>query len=286
MEDKLLLGKNVADKIKSDISEKMQKLNSKNIFPTIATIRIGEKAEDIAYENAAEKVLTNLKIKVNKFVFPENVSQKTVEKQLEDLNMCENTHGILLFRPFPKHIDPNICNLISELKDVDCISKTSLGELFENKKDGKKPCTAQAVIEILKFYNIEIESKNIVVLGRSNVIGKPVAMMLTNENATVTLCHSKTANLKTICQNADILVCSIGKAHFVNSDFVKKGAVVIDVGINELDGKITGDVNFDDVIEKAAYITPVPRGVGSVTTTILAQNLLKCVDEILGDSSY
>lgn len=279
-EDKLLLGKNVADKIKAEIVKEMPFWEQNNTVPALITIRLGEKPDDIAYESSATSVLQKLGIDITNLVFSELMEQCDLEDVLEELNEDRKVHGILIFRPLPKHInEEKICNLIKREKDVDCVSKTMLGEVFENNERAKKPCTAQAVIEILKHYNIKMQGKNIVVLGRSNVIGKPVSMLLLNENATVTICHSKTKNLEKICQNADILVSAIGKAHFVNANFVKDGAIVVDVGINELDGKIVGDVDFDNVIEKVSFITPVPRGVGSVTTSILAQNLLKCVME-------
>lgn len=277
-EDKLLLGKNVADKIKADILEDMEFWARQNTLPTLVTIRVGERPDDIAYESSATSVLQKLGIQVKNLVLSEFTGDYDLELLLEELNADSKVHGILIFRPLPEYInEEKICNLIMKQKDVDCVSKSALAEVFDNDERTNKPCTAQAVIEILKFYKIPLKGKNVVVLGRSNVVGKPVSMLLLGENATVTICHSKTKNLKEVCKNADILVSAIGKPHFVNSKFVKEGAVVIDVGINELDGNIVGDVDFDDVIEKVSLITPVPRGVGSVTTSVLAKNLLKCV---------
>ena len=188
---------------------------------------------------------------------------------MDGLNKDTLVHGVLMLRPLPKHLDENkIRNRLLPSKDIDSMSDFSKFQ----------PCTARAVIEILKFYKIDMVGKNAVVLGRSTVIGKPVAFMLIDESATVTVCHSKTQNLQEICSKADILIAAIGKAKFVTADFVKEGAVVIDVGINfDENGKMVGDVDFDAVIDKVSAITPVPRGVGSVTTSVLAQNIVNSI---------
>ena len=184
----------------------------------------------------------------------------------------------MLLLPLPKHIDERVVtNLIDADKDLDCLSEVSVGRFYKGEKCFM-PCTPNSVITLLKAYNIEIEGKEVVIIGRSNIVGKPLFQMFLNENATVTVCHSKTKNLKEVCKRADILVVAIGRANFIDSSYVREGAVVIDVGTSEVNGKITGDVNFDDVYEKTSLITPVPGGVGSLTTTLLLKNVCKELD--------
>lgn len=276
MEDKLLLGKLVADKIKENVRSEVKILRKNGVFPKLVTLRVGNKSDDVFYEKSATNVLLSLGIDVENIVLDYNVSQDVLKERLICLNDDNDVNGILMFRPLPSHIDENyICDLIDIRKDVDSISKYSLANVFLNDENSIKPCTAQAVIEILRFYNICLTGKKVVVLGRSNVIGKPVALLLCNEDATVTLVHSKSLELEKICKDADIIVSCVGRANFVDSNFVGDGKIVIDVGINEDEnGNVVGDVNFSDVIDKVSFITPVPRGVGSVTTSILAQNLI------------
>lgn len=275
-EDKLLLGKPVADEIKSELITKVAHLKSQGIEPKLTILRVGDKPDDLAYQTGATKVMESLGILVQLVHLPENSPSQEVEDLMVQFNEDKSIHGVLMLRPLPKHMNESkIRNLIDPKKDVDCMSTLALAGVLEPELADKKPCTPQAVIEILKFYNVEMAGKNAVVLGRSTVIGKPVALLLTQENATVTLCHSKTQNLKEICKNADILVAAMGKAKFVDKDFVKPGAVVLDVGINvDENGKLVGDVDMDSVMDMVSKITPVPRGVGSVTTTLLAKNLL------------
>ncbi len=184
----------------------------------------------------------------------------------------------MLLLPLPKHIDErSVTNLIDADKDLDCLSEVSVGRFYKGEKCFM-PCTPNSVITLLKAYNVEIEGKEVVIVGRSNIVGKPLFQMFLNENATVTVCHSRTKNLKEVCKRADILVVAIGRANFIDSSYVREGAVVIDVGTSEVNGKIMGDVNFDDVYEKASLITPVPGGVGSLTTTLLLKNVCKELD--------
>ena len=276
MEEKLLLGKNVADAIKEDLRARIEEHKKKEIFPKLAIIRVGEKPDDIAYQKGATKTMEDLEISVEVAELAQDSTTEDVAACMARLNEDAGIHGILMLRPLPSHIDENsIRNRIVPQKDIDCMSDLALAGVLEPKRAKKKPCTPQAVIEILKHYKIEMAGKNAVVLGRSTVIGKPAALLLTDENATVTLCHSKTQNLAAVCAQADILVSAIGKAKFVTADFIREGATVIDVGINfDESGRMVGDVDFDAVIEKVGAITPVPRGVGSVTTTVLAMNLL------------
>ncbi|MDO5061925.1 MAG: bifunctional 5,10-methylenetetrahydrofolate dehydrogenase/5,10-methenyltetrahydrofolate cyclohydrolase [Peptostreptococcaceae bacterium] len=274
--DKLLLGKNVADKLKQEVREKVEVLKARAIEPKLSIVRVGEKPDDIAYQKGATKTMEDLGIAVEVIELAQETTTEQLAEVIEKLNKDDKVHGVLMLRPLPAHINENkIRNLLVLEKDIDCMSELALAGVLEPKQALKKPCTPQAVIEILKHYNIEMSGKNAVVLGRSTVIGKPVALLLTDENATVTLCHSRTKDLAEVCRNADILVSAIGKAKFVTKDFVKDGTVVIDVGINfDEEGKMVGDVDMDAVMDQVSGITPVPRGVGSVTTTVLAMNLI------------
>ncbi len=272
----LLLGKPVADVLQIELEHKVQTLKSNNISPKLAIIRVGERPDDIAYENGATKKMETIGIAIDHTFVAENCTQEMLEDIITKKNQDESVHGILLFRPLPKHLDESkLINMVLSAKDVDCMNLATLAGIFEAKSQAKKPCTPQAVIEILKHYNIALEGKNVVVLGRSTVIGKPVALLMLNENATVTICHSKTKDIKQIAKNADILISAMGRAKMIDPSYVKQGAVVIDVGINiDENGKLCGDIDFESVKEVAGAITPVPRGVGSVTTTMLAKNLL------------
>lgn len=272
----LLLGKPVADALQIELEHKVQTLKSNNISPKLAIIRVGERPDDIAYENGATKKMETIGIAIDHTFVAENCTQEMLEDIITKKNQDESVHGILLFRPLPKHLDESkLINMVLSAKDVDCMNLATLAGIFEAKNQAKKPCTPQAVIEILKHYNIALEGKNVVVLGRSTVIGKPVALLMLNENATVTICHSKTKDIKQIAKNADILISAMGRAKMIDQSYVKQGAVVIDVGINiDENGKLCGDIDFESVKEVAGAITPVPRGVGSVTTTMLAKNLL------------
>lgn len=272
----LLLGKPVADALQIELEQKVETLKSKNISPKLAIIRVGERPDDIAYENGAKKKMETIGISIDHTIVAENCTQEMLEDIITKKNQDESIHGILLFRPLPKHLDESkLINRVLPSKDVDCMNLATLAGIFESDSQAKKPCTPQAVIEILKHYNIELEGKNVIILGRSTVIGKPVALLMLNENATVTICHSKTKDMKQIAKNADILISAMGRAKMIDQSYVKQGAVVIDVGINvDENGKLCGDIDFESVKEVAGAITPVPRGVGSVTTTMLAKNLL------------
>lgn len=272
----LLLGKPVADSMQAELTAKAEDYKARGINPKLTMIRVGERSDDIAYETGASKKMAAIGIEVEHV----QLSQDCTQEQLEDIiiqkNVDDSVHGILMFRPLPKYLDENqIIKMINPDKDVDCMNPVTLAGLLQVSNKGKVPCTAQAVIEILKYYDIEIAGKNVAVLGRSTVIGKPAALLLLNENATVTICHSRTKDLKSVVGNADIVVLAMGIAKMIDSSYLKKGAVVIDVGMNtDENGKLCGDADFEDVIKIAGAITPVPRGVGSVTTTILAKNLL------------
>lgn len=272
----IINGKEVASKLKQKIANKVEQdyINLGKRVPTLACILVGN--------DPASKVYVANKEKACKFVgfnsvvktLPANATQSQVAEVITSLNSDDAISGILLQLPLPKHLDENVLiNLISPQKDVDGLTELSLGKLFAGKYI-VAPCTATGIIDLLDNYNIPIQGKRAVVVGRSLLVGKSVANLLEQRNATVTICHSKTENLVSITKQADILVVAIGKPNFVTKDMVKKGAVVIDVGINRLQAGLVGDVDFDDVKNKVSYITPVPGGVGPMTIAELMKNTL------------
>lgn len=276
--DKVLSGKTVAIDIKGQIKNYTEELKASGKTLKISSILVGDDGGSVYYQNFQEKLANNLGIEFDKIKLSEDISEDELKLKIEELNKDESVNGIMLLLPLPKHINERtVTNLIDANKDLDCLSEISVGRFYKGEKCFM-PCTPNSVITLLKAYNIEIEGKEVVIVGRSNIVGKPLFQMFLNENATVTVCHSRTKNLKEVCMRADILVVAIGKANFIDSSYVREGAVVIDVGTSEVDGKITGDVNFDDVYEKASFITPVPGGVGSLTTTLLLKNVCKELD--------
>lgn len=268
----LLYGADTAEKIKDEISGMLSEL--KGYIPTLGIVRIGSNPADISYEKGAVKKMESLSLKTKVFEFDENISSDDFIDEFKKINEDDEIDGILLFRPLPEHIDEKkVIEVLDERKDLDGISYKNIAKVFAGDESGFAPCTAKAVIKILESNNIEFEGKNVVVLGRSMVIGKPVAMLAIQKNATVTLCHSKTADLKKVCKNADILIVAIGRAKMINDNYIGEDAVVIDVGINFFEGKLCGDVDLENV-KNAAMATPVPKGVGAVTTSVLAQHLV------------
>ncbi|EOU1118450.1 bifunctional methylenetetrahydrofolate dehydrogenase/methenyltetrahydrofolate cyclohydrolase [Clostridium perfringens] len=276
--DKILSGKTVAIDIKGQIKNYTEELKASGKSLKISSILVGDDGGSVYYQNFQEKLANNLGIDFEKIKLDESISEENLKLKIEELNKDDSVNGIMLLLPLPKHIDERaVTNLIDADKDLDCLSEVSVGRFYKGEKCFM-PCTPNSVITLLKAYNIEIEGKEVVIIGRSNIVGKPLFQMFLNENATVTVCHSRTKNLKEVCKRADILVVAIGRANFIDSSYVREGAVVIDVGTSEVNGKITGDVNFDDVYDKASLITPVPGGVGSLTTTLLLKNVCKELD--------
>ena len=268
----LLYGADTAEKIKEEISGILSEL--KGYIPTLGIVRIGSNSADISYEKGAVKKMESLSLKTKVFEFDENISSEDFIEEFKKINEDDEIDGILLFRPLPEHIDEKkVIEVLDERKDLDGISYKNIAKIFAGDESGFAPCTAKAVIKILESNNIELEGKNVVVLGRSMVIGKPVAMLAIQKNATVTLCHSKTVDLKKVCKNADVLIVAIGRAKMINDDYIGEDAVVIDVGINFFEGKLCGDVDLENV-KNAAMATPVPKGVGAVTTSVLAEHLV------------
>ncbi|MFZ7132751.1 MAG: bifunctional 5,10-methylenetetrahydrofolate dehydrogenase/5,10-methenyltetrahydrofolate cyclohydrolase [Eubacteriales bacterium] len=273
----LLSGKIVAESLKEETSTQANALRDKGIVPKLTIIRVGANPSDLSYERGALKRMAGCNIDTEVKELPEDISQDDFVKVLKEVNTDKNTHGILIFRPLPKQLDEEIIKyVIAPEKDVDCLSPTNVAKVMEGDKSGFAPCTPTAVMEILKYYKIDLKGTETVVLGRSMVVGKPVSMLLLGENATVTVCHSRTKELPKVTSKADVLVVGIGRAKMVTEEYVKSGAVVVDVGINvDENGKLCGDVNFDACVKKASWITPVPGGVGSVTTSVLAKHVVK-----------
>lgn len=272
---RILRGKDVALQIDEETKKEISKLDKE---PTLAIFKIGNKDSDSAYERGIDNKALKLGIKVIKYVYDEKIDKNVFYNEIKKANKDKNIHGILVFRPLPKDFDEEyVKNLIDIHKDIDASNDLSLANTFINKNDGFVPCTAKAVESLLDFYNIEISGKRVVVLGRSLVIGKPVAMLMLNKNATVTICHSKSENIKEICKEADILICAIGKMEMIDKSYVRSGQTIIDVGIhyNEEKGKLCGDCLFEDIENIVDNITPVPGGVGSITSSILLSNVVK-----------
>ncbi|MGL4991358.1 MAG: tetrahydrofolate dehydrogenase/cyclohydrolase catalytic domain-containing protein [Sarcina sp.] len=267
-------GNKIAKKIKNDIKGFInnKKENNENL-PKIASILVGNDAGSVYYQDFQEKISNELGINFDKIRISENISENELEKIIKKLNVAEEVNGIMLLLPLPAHInEAYITNTIIPEKDIDCLSENTVGKFYKGEKS-YKPCTPYSVMTILKENSINLEGANVVIIGRSNIVGKPLFQMFLNENATVTICHSKTKNLKEITKRADILVVAIGRPKFIDESYISKNVIVIDVGTSKFEGKITGDVNFDSVKDKVSLITPVPGGVGALTTTLLFKNL-------------
>jgi bifunctional protein folD len=272
---KILDGKAVSLKVKESVKVRADELKKFGVEPTLAVVLVGEDKASQTYVRAKEKACNEYGIKSVAHRLSENTTQNELLALINVLNLDDSIHGILVQLPLPKHIDTNVVlAAIDPRKDVDGFHAVNVGKLVSG-LDGFVPCTPLGVMEILKEYDIEVAGLNAVVIGRSNIVGKPMANLLLNASATVTVTHSKTKNLKEICKNADLIVAAIGKPFFLKADMVKDGAVVVDVGINRLDdGRLVGDVDFDEVAPKCSYITPVPGGVGPMTIAMLLNNTI------------
>ncbi len=278
---KLLKGKPVADAMAEELAERVTRLRKAGIIPTLAMVRVGERDDDLTYERSALKRCTTVGIEVRRFMLPADCSQEQLMDAIEQVNINPRIHGCLMFRPLPAHLDEAIvCKALDPAKDIDGITVGSLYGIFANQPVGFPPCTADACMRILRHYGFELSGANAVVLGRSLVIGKPVSMMLQSANATVTMCHSRTRDLAAKCAAADLLVVAVGRIGAIGADSVAPGQVIVDVGINfdEVEGKIFGDVDFDGVEPLVDAITPVPGGVGSVTTAVLAAHVVEAAE--------
>lgn len=269
-----LRGKKVSDGIKEYVSKELETLS---FVPKLAIVRVGENPDDMSYERGATKKLKSFGLDVASYVFPQDISDEDFKKAFKDINEDDEVTGILLLRPLPLTInEKDIENMIDPKKDLDGISPINIAKVFEGDTTGFSPCTAEAVIEVLKAYDIELTGKRVTVVGRSMVVGKPVSMLLLKENATVTMTHTRTVDLKKTCSDAEIVIAAAGRAKMLNSDYCGQDAVMIDVGINvDENGKLCGDIDYATLDGKASAATPVPGGVGTVTTAVLAKHLIQ-----------
>ena len=286
----LLKGKPVADRISLETTERVEKLKAEGIIPTLAIVRLGEDPGDLSYEKGAMKRAAEVGVEVKNILLPREAKQEELVAEIEKLNEDSSVHGVLLFRPLPKHMDEkSVCEVLDPAKDVDGITSGSLAGIFMDSEVGFPPCTAKSCMEILDHYGYELAGKKVTVMGRSLVIGKPVAMMAMRKNATVTICHSRTKSedFAAAGANADIVIAAVGKARMITEQMLGESQVVIDVGINmDENGKLCGDVDFDrenpdaGLGAKAKAVTPVPAGVGSVTTAVLMKHVVEAAQGV------
>lgn len=270
----------ILDNLRKEVSEYKEKLGK---IPGLAVIMLGEHAASKIYVKSKIRACEKVGVCSKEIILPENISEEELLQEIEKLNNDKEVNGILVQLPLPKHInEKKVCEAISIKKDVDGFKPESLGKIMLGDDDGFISCTPQGIIYLIDSLNMDLVGKNVVVVGRSNIVGKPVASLLINRGATTTICNSKTKNLTGILKGADLIVIAIGKAKFLTKDMVKDGAVVIDVGINRENGKICGDVDFENVKEVASHITPVPGGVGPMTIAMLLKNTVKafCKEEL------
>lgn len=270
----IISGKVISAAVKDRIKAEVQELKQNGITPGLAVIIVGNDPASEVYVASKERACAELSMYSEKYALPEQTTEEELLKLVNELNSRDEIHGILCQLPLPRHInEKTILDAISPLKDVDAFHPQNVGKIMIGDYDFL-PCTPAGIMEMLKYSDIDPAGKHCVVIGRSNIVGKPMAMLMLHANATVTICHSKTTNLKEITKQADILVAAVGRANFVTADMVKPGAVVIDVGMNRPNGKLCGDVNFSEVEPIASAITPVPGGVGPMTISMLMQNTL------------
>lgn len=286
MAAQIIDGKAISAKIKEEMKREVAELRGTGIFPGLAVILVGENPASVVYVRNKGKACHDVGIHSEEHRLTGNTSEEDLLRLIDRLNKDDKINGILVQLPLPKHInEKKILEAISQDKDVDGFHPYNVGKLMIGEPIFV-PCTPYGVMKMLEYSNIDLTGKNAVIVGRSNIVGKPMAMLLLQKNATVTICHSKTKDLAGVCRSADILVAAIGKDRFVKADMVKDGAVVVDVGINRLpDGKLVGDVDYDAVAQKAGYITPVPGGVGPMTITMLLYNTIQSAKRAAGKGS-
>lgn len=272
---KIIDGKAIAAVVSKEISEQSRQLAEKGIRPCLAVIAVGEDSASRVYLKNKRRACEAHSILMQEFILPEEASMEDLQALINQLNSCDEVHGIMLELPLPRHLNPlKAVSCISPRKDVDGTCSANAGKLLLG-ESALMPCTPAGVIELLKRSEIEIAGKNCVVLGRSNIVGKPIALLLLREDATVTICHTRTRGLAQITKNADIIVSAIGKAKFIKANMVKPGAVLIDIGMNrDENGKLCGDADFEELFDVCSYITPVPGGVGPMTVAMLMRNVL------------
>ncbi len=272
---KIISGKEVSEAVKLRVADEVKELKANGIEPCLAVILVGDDPASRVYVNNKKKACEFCGIRSLEYVLPAETKEEELIELVEKLNNDKSVNGILCQLPLPKHLDEKkVLNLIKPEKDVDAFHPENVGHIMIGDFNFL-PCTPAGIMEMLRYENIDLDGKNCVVIGRSNIVGKPMAMLMLKENATVTICHSRTKNLKEVVAGADVIVAAVGRPNFVTADMVKDGAVIIDVGINRMDdGKLCGDVDFESCKEKASYITPVPGGVGPMTIATLMQNTI------------
>jgi len=274
----ILKGADVVNALNTKSSVRVEALKEKGVTATLAIVRVGERADDVSYEKTATKRCEAIGVAVKNVVLPADVTQDELVKKIVELNNDDSVHGVLIFRPLPKHIsDDVIRSTLKPEKDIDGITDGSLAGVFTGSGSGFAPCTAQACLEILDYYDIDCKGKRAVVIGRSLVVGKPVAIMLMGRHATVTVCHTRTVDMPSVARDAEILIVAAGQMEGITKEYFSPDQIVIDVGINWNDekGKLCGDVKFDDAEPIVEAITPVPGGVGTVTTSVLVSNVVE-----------
>lgn len=277
----ILKGAPVAEALTEALGVRTEQLKRKGIVPCLAILRVGERADDLSYERSAMKRCEKIGIRTVSVVLPSACTQAELLAEIEKINTDTGIHGCLMFRPLPGHLDERAaCEALHPEKDVDCMTSGSLNRVLMGKAAGFAPCTAQSCMEVLDYYGIDPAGKRTAVIGRSLVIGKPLSMMLLNRDATVTMCHSKTVNMAEICRQAEILVVAAGKAALADREFTNPDQVVIDVGVNDAAGGICGDVRFDAVEPWVRAITPVPGGVGAVSTAVLCKHVIEAAEAV------
>ena len=277
-----LLGRPVADAIKEDLARRVAALAEKGVTPRLAVIRLGEDVGDMAYERSILRNCEKLGCAAQSMALPPDISQEALIARIEQVNADPAIHGCLLLRPLPKHMDSaKVCDALAPEKDLDGMGCRALGALFAGREDAFAPCTAQACLEMLKFYGIDPAGKRAAVVGRSLVIGRPVSQLLLHADATVTLCHSRTPDLPAVCREADILIVAVGRAGMIGAEHTRPGQVILDVGVNSVEGKLCGDVRTEEAEETAAAVSPVPGGVGAVTPSVLMAHLVEAAERAI-----
>ena len=276
-------GAPAAAALMEDLTGRVERLSGAGVTPTLAIVRVGERPDDRAYETGAVKRCEKAGVAVKRFPLPAGCSALELRAVLEHINAVSEIHGCLMLRPLPDPaMEEMACALLDPKKDVDCMTPAALAGVFAGKGWGYPPCTAQACLELLKYYKTALTGKRAVVVGRSLVIGKPVSMLLQAENATVTMCHTRTVDLPAVCRGAEVLIAAAGRANLLGAAHVSPGQVVLDVGINvDKDGKLCGDVKFDEAEPVVSAITPVPGGVGAVTTAVLVKHVVEAAERTL-----
>ena len=277
----IMSGKVVANLIKERSKNRCKKLKEQGITPKLGFVRVGEKSDSVGYHCTAKKRAEKIGLETKDFIFDEKMDQEAFEEAFIKINQDPTIHGILLFRPLPKHFnEEKITFLLNPNKDIDGMNPFNLGKVFTPCPTDFIPCTPVSVMRLLEHYGISLEGKDVVVVGHSLVVGRPLSMLLSEKNATVTICNIHTKDLKAKTKEADIVICAVGKKHMITQDFVKDGVVLIDVGTSyDEQGQVFGDMDFDDLLDKASYINPVPGGIGAITTAILIERVIEAASE-------